>query len=179
MLHNHSLETERLLLRVPTHEDAAAIQRVVNHPDIAKMTMNIPYPYPDDGAKTWIKSLTASESQHYSFLIILKETGEIIGSIGIHPHERFSRAEIGYWLGINYWNKGYMSEACRRIIDFGFETLGLERIQAGYFTDNIASLRVMEKAGMRYECTLRSYVQKNDTDRDIAYCAIIREDWQS
>lgn len=179
MLHNYTLETERLLLRVPTLDDASAIQRIVNHPDIAKTTMNIPYPYPDDGAEQWLKRLIAADSSFYTFMIILKETGEMLGSIGIHPHERFSRAEIGYWLGINYWNNGYMSEACRRIIAFGFETLGMERIQAGYFPENPASRRVMEKAGMHYECTLRSYVQKNDTDRDIAYCAIIRQDWQS
>jgi RimJ/RimL family protein N-acetyltransferase len=177
MLHNYTLETERLRLRPATLEDAPQIQTVVNHPDIARMTLNIPYPYPDDGAITWLSNLIESENQHYSFLLTLKETGTVIGSIGIHPHATFSRAEIGYWLGIEYWNKGYMSEACRKIIEFGFETLGLERIQAGYFTENRASRRVMEKAGMHYECTLRNYVQKNGLNQDIAYCAIIRQDW--
>jgi ribosomal-protein-alanine N-acetyltransferase len=178
MLHNHILETERLLLRAPSLADAEAIKAVVSHHDVAKMMLNIPHPYPDDGAVTWVSSLIASQELHYSFMIILKETGTLMGSTGIHPHERFSRAEIGYWLGVDFWNKGYMSEACRALVDFGFETLGLERIQASYFVENIASRRVMEKAGMQYECTLRSYVQKNDKSMDIAYCAILRQDWR-
>lgn len=178
MLHQYTLETERLLLRAATLADAPRIQAIVAHPAIAKMTLNIPHPYPDDGAITWISSQIESEAINYSFLMTQKETSLVIGSIGIHPHERFSRAEIGYWLGLDYWNKGYTSEACRAVVDFGFEVLGLERIQAGYFTENIASRRVMEKAGMQYECTLRSYVQKGDENKDIAYCAIIREDWQ-
>jgi [ribosomal protein S5]-alanine N-acetyltransferase len=179
MLHDYTLETERLLLRVPSLDDVPAIQRIANHPEIARTTLNIPHPYPDDAAEIWISNLLASDEQHYTFLLALKENGTLIGSIGIHPHERFSRAEIGYWLGVEFWNKGYMSEACRKVIDFGFETLGLERIQAGYFTENIASRRVMEKAGMQYECTLRNYVQKNGLNRDIGYCAIIRQDWHN
>jgi ribosomal-protein-alanine N-acetyltransferase len=178
MLHNHILETEYLLLRAPSLADADAIKAIVAHPDIAKMMLNIPYPYPDDAAEAWISKMLSSEEMHYSFLITLRETGTLIGATGIHPHERFSRAEIGYWLGVDFWNKGYASEACRALVDFGFGTLGLERIQASYFTENIASRRVMEKAGMQYECTLRSYVQKDDKSMDIAYCAILRQDWR-
>ena len=177
MLQGNTLETERLLLRAPSLDDADAVKAIVSHPNVARLMLNVPYPYPDDGAVTWISSLIDSENINYSFLITLKDTGTLIGSTGIHPHERFSRAEIGYWLGLDFWNKGYMSEACRAVIDFGFETLGLERIQASYFTENIASRRVMEKAGMQYECTLRSYAQKNDKNVDIGYCAIIRQDW--
>jgi ribosomal-protein-alanine N-acetyltransferase len=177
MLHNYRLETERLILRPPTLADAPAIQKIVNHPEIAQMTLNIPYPYPDDGAVTWIEAITNSESQHYTFLLELKENGQVIGSAGLHPHPRFSRAEIGYWLGLDYWNKGYMSEAVCAILGFGFETLGLERIEAGHFPENPASGRVMEKAGMRYECTLRSYVQKGDKNYDIVFYGMLREDW--
>jgi [ribosomal protein S5]-alanine N-acetyltransferase len=177
MLHNYTLETERLILRAPSLADVGTIKVIINHPDIAKMTLNIPYPYPDTAAIEWISNLESSEAIRYNFLITMKDNGAVIGGIGLHPHERFKRAEIGYWLGLDFWNKGYATEATRRIIDFGFEALGLERIQAGYLPENPASRRVMEKAGMQYEGTLRNYVQKADTNYDLGYCAIIRQDW--
>jgi ribosomal-protein-alanine N-acetyltransferase len=72
-----------------------------------------------------------------------------------------------------------MSEAARRIVQFGFEELNLTRIQATYLTENTASRRVMEKIGMTYEGTLRSYVQKWEKDRDLGMCAILRSEWEA
>jgi [ribosomal protein S5]-alanine N-acetyltransferase len=177
MLHNYTLETERLILRAPSLADADSVKAVVNHPDIAKMTLNIPYPYPDDGAIRWISNLQSSEAMHYNFLITMKDNGTMMGGIGIHPHERFKRAEIGYWLGLDFWNKGYATEAARRIIDFGFEELGLERIEAQFFPENPASRRVMEKSGMQFEGIMRNYLQKDNINKDNGVCAIIRQDW--
>lgn len=179
MLHNHILETERLILRVPSLADADAIKAIVSHPDIAATTLNIPYPYPDDGVQTWLNRLESSEEMHYTFLVVRKEDNAVLGCVGIHPHERFKRAEIGYWLGVPYWGNGYTSEAARRLVQFGFEELDLVRIDAGYFTDNLASRRVMDKIGMQYEGTFRSYVQKGDVSKDTAFCAILREEWEN
>lgn len=177
MKHEYSLETERLILRAPKLEDAPTIQNVINDYLIAKMTLNIPYPYPENGAKEWLERIHNSESENYPFVIILKENDTLIGNISLACHPYFKRAEIGYWLGKTYWNQGYTTEATRCIIQFGFEKLALVRIQAGFFPENIASRRVMEKAGMQYEGTLRSYVQKEDKNRDIGMYAILKEDY--
>lgn len=177
MLHDYVLESERLLLRVPQFEDAAAIRAIVNHPDIAKMTLSIKYPYPEDGAIKWVNKLMAGEKISYNFLITLKENRQIIGGIGLYPHERFKRAFIGYWLGLDFWGMGYASEASRRMIDFGFEVLELERIEGEYFPENAASRRVMEKAGMQFEGIMRHYLQKDEIHKDNGICAIIRPDW--
>jgi len=178
-MHNYLLETERLILRLPQMSDADAIQRLVSNYDIAKMTLNIPHPYPENAAKEWLERISASDDNaNYSFVITLKSDKQVIGNIGIGCHPRQKRAEIGYWLGKDYWNQGYMTEAAQRVVQFGFEELGLARIQAGYFPENNASLRVMKKIGMQFEGTWRHYVQKNGENRDISMCAILREDWE-
>lgn len=177
MLHNHILETERLILRAPTLDDAPVIRRIVDHPDIAKMTLSIRHPYPDDGAVKWINKLISSENTNYLFLITLKADKTIMGAIGIIPHPYFKRASLGYWLGLDYWSKGYASEAVRRMIDFGFESLDLARIEGEFFPENPASRRVMEKAGMQFEGIMRHYLQKNNFNKDNGICAIIRQDW--
>jgi [ribosomal protein S5]-alanine N-acetyltransferase len=177
MLPDFTLESERLLLRAPVLEDAGIIRRIVDHPDIAKMTLSIRHPYPDDGAVKWINNMMAAEHIVHLFLITLKEDKTIMGAIGIHPHERFKRAVVGYWLGLDYWNKGYASEALHCVIDFGFESFELERIEGEYFPENAASRRVMEKAGMQFEGIMRHYLQKEGLNKDNGICAIIRQDW--
>jgi ribosomal-protein-alanine N-acetyltransferase len=178
MLHTLTLETDRLLLRAPTLEDTPTIRRIVDHPDIAKMTVSIRHPYPDDGAVKWINNLTNSENLNYMFLITRKDDNAIMGAIGIIPHPRFKRATLGYWLGLDYWNKGYATEVVRCLIDFGFETLEMERIEGEFFPENPASRRVMEKSGMQFEGIMRHYLQKENVNKDNGICAIIRQDWQ-
>jgi ribosomal-protein-alanine N-acetyltransferase len=177
MLHQYTLESERLILTAPTLDDAPVIRRIVDHPEIASMTLSIRHPYPDDGAAKWINNLINSENINYLFLMRRREDNEIIGAIGLYLHPRFKRAFVGYWLGLDYWGKGYASEACRVMIDFGFEHLGLERIEGEYFPENAASRRVMEKAGMQFEGIMRHYLQKDGVNKDNGICAIIRQDW--
>lgn len=107
-----------------------------------------------------------------------REDGALLGVIsltGLHPVHR--RAELGYWVGVPYWGKGYATEAARLIIGLGFRE-GLNSIFARFFTQNPASGRVMQKAGMRYEGTLRQHVCKNGEFLDLAYYSILRSEWQ-
>lgn len=178
---NTTLLTERLLLRLPRLEDASRIQQYAGEYDIVATTSNIPYPYPDGAAEAWIERArdAASEHRDYAFAITLKGDDLLLGVIGVHPNTENLRAEIGYWIGKPFWNNGYVSEAARRIVRFCFEDLGLYRVQATYFTENIASKRVMEKAGMMFEGVLRGYVQKWNTPRDLGMCAILRHEWEA
>ena len=81
---------------------------------------------------------------------------------------------MGYWIGVPYWNKGYCSEAAKALIGYGFDELGLNRVFAEHMVRNPASGRVMEKAGMTYEGTLRQHVKKWDRYEDLKVYGILR-----
>jgi RimJ/RimL family protein N-acetyltransferase len=102
-----------------------------------------------------------------------------MGMITLRPEARFSRAEIGYWIGLPYWGQGYTSEAARHMVDYGFAERGLNKVYATYFVLNPASRRVMEKAGMTYEGTLRQHVQRDGVFYDLGYCGILRSEWEA
>ena len=91
-----------------------------------------------------------------------RESDILLGCITIDVHKYFPRAELGYWIAIPHRNKGYMTEAITAVIKYGFSNLGLVRIQAYHSVDNPASGRVLEKAGMTCEGTLRLYNGRSD-----------------
>jgi [ribosomal protein S5]-alanine N-acetyltransferase len=176
------LQTERLVLRRPTLDDAEAITQHINHPDIARNTLRIPNPYTLDDARDFLSSkVTASWDSvmdERTCAVARAADGQLIGLCGIHP-QGWDRAEIGYWFGAAFWGNGYGTEAARRLIQYGFEEMGLYRVQATYFSWNIASRRVMEKAGMQYEGMLRGYLVKDGDPIDAGICAITRPDWEA
>jgi [ribosomal protein S5]-alanine N-acetyltransferase len=176
-----TFETDHLILRRLELTDASLIYEYVAERDIAYNTLLIPYPYPAGGAEQWITTThgRADTGEGFSFAITRKSDGLFVGAIGIGNDQEHKRAEIGYWLGKPFWGQGYMSEAARRVIQFGFETLSLNRIYASHFTRNPASGRVMEKAGMTYEGTLRQNVLKWGEFVDISVYAILLRDWET
>ncbi|MEO8392775.1 MAG: GNAT family N-acetyltransferase [Chloroflexota bacterium] len=173
------LETERLILRPLAMSDAPTVRLLAGDYEVAKTTLNMPHPYPEDAAEAFIQSRIDNADKGSVFGIVRKADQQLMGAMGIHPEGRFSRAEMGYWLGVPYWNQGYASEAARRIVAFGFEELELNRIHASYFSENIASRRVMEKAGMIYEGTLRQHIVRDGVYYDLGCCGIVRSDWDS
>ena len=88
------------------------------------------------------------------------------------------RAELGYWLGVPFWGKDYVTEAARAAVAFGFETLGLNRIYAHHFAGNTASGRVLEKIGMRHEGRSRQHIQKWDQFVDIENYGVLAEEFR-
>jgi len=172
------LRTERLLLRPFTPADADGIHALLSVPDIAATTLNIAYPYPEGAALDWIATQQeAAEAGHtFRWAITHASDGSLMGSITLGVTGRHRRGALGYWLGVPFWNRGFVSEATRRVITFGFDTLGLDRIEASCYPRNVASARVMMNAGMRYEGTLRWYVRKGNTSEDIAMYAVLRSD---
>jgi ribosomal-protein-alanine N-acetyltransferase len=175
------LETERLLLRRVELSDAPLVYEYMKDREIAFNTLLIPYPYPENGAEEWIKRThqAGEQGNDFSFAVTRKTDGLFMGACGIHAIPEHQRAEIGYWLGKPHWGQGYTSEAARRVIQFGYEALGLNRIYAGYFTRNPASRRVMEKAGMTYEGTHRQNVLKWGEFVDVGMCSILRSEFDA
>ena len=172
------LTTERLLLRAFTLADAPDLQRLLNTREVALNTLRIPFPYPDGEAERWISTHETHKDDH-AFAITLRRTEELIGCVGLHMKPDHDHAELGYWIGVPYWGRGYATEAAAVVVRFGFETLALNRIFAMHFSRNPASGRVLQKIGMRHEGTLRQHLKKWDEYVDLECYAILRNDFQS
>jgi len=109
-----------------------------------------------------------------------KKTGRIIGSCSFVSWDNNNRkAELGYVLSNQFWNQGIMSEVINRVIQFGFEQLGLVRIEARCLPSNIGSSRVMEKVGMKFEGILRKSIWAKNDFQDLKMYSIIRDDYVS
>jgi RimJ/RimL family protein N-acetyltransferase len=164
-----------LTLRPFTLADAPLVHRLAGAYEVALNTLMIPHPYPEGAAEEWIathqEAFDANAIHHFAI-----DDGQLCGAIGLIMKDA-GIAEIGYWLGVPYWNRGYVTEAAREMLRYGFEDLGLQRIFAGCFARNPASARVMEKIGMRYEGTLRRHVVKWDEAQDITFYGILRDEW--
>ena len=139
------LKTERLILRAPRLADVKAIARLVNDRRIAENTARIPHPYGVADAEQFLAAVNRQDGEA-TFAIVLKS--EIIGMCGIEPRE--AAAELGYWLGVPYWNRGYATEAVRAVIDHAFGDLEHDALQAGARVSNPASRRVLEKCGFQW-----------------------------
>lgn len=173
------LQTERLTLRPLTLEDAPAIQVLVGAYEVALNTLSIPHPYPAGGAEAWIGTHRSSydAGREITWGITARAGGAVLGVISLRPVVAHRHAEIGYWLGVPYWNQGYMTEAARAVVDYGFGDLDLLRIYATHFARNPASGRVMQKAGMTREGCLRQHVMRWDVPQDLVHYGILRDEW--
>jgi len=172
-----TLKTERLILRPCVASDAEAIERLVSDIEIARHTLNIPHPYPQGGAADWIaRHAGAFEKNEEIVFAIVTRSGELVGAIGLVP-KKHDVAELGYWIGVPYWNRGYASEAARAVVAFAFDELSFHRVEAAHFSRNPASGRVMQKIGMRHEGTLRQAVKKWNEYLDTEMYAVLRGEW--
>jgi len=141
------LATARLRLRAPQREDAPTIAALANDRRIAENTARIPHPYTLADAEGFLRYLEESETETAFAITLADDT--LIGICGLLMKPR-KTPEIGYWLGAPYWSHGYATEAARAVIDYAFEELGLERLDAGARVSNPASRRVLEKCGFQW-----------------------------
>jgi RimJ/RimL family protein N-acetyltransferase len=170
-----TLQTDRLALRPFELTDAADVQRLAGVREIADTTLNIPHPYPDGAAAEWIGTHRPSweRGRNVTYAITFRDTGTLIGAIGLEMTRSSSNGELGYWVAVPYWNCGYCTEAARAMLALGFGDLKLHRIQARHLTRNPSSGRVMQKLGMRLEGIHREAVRKWDRFEDLAVYGIL------
>ena len=169
-----TIETERLLLRKFTIEDAPAMyQNWASDPEVTKYLTWQPHRSIEDTRfllSEWVKEY--DKADYYQWAIELKGVG-IIGSIAVvNIHESVEEAELGYCIGRAYWGKGIMPEAVKAVIDFLFDKVGFRRVMAKHDAMNPNSGRVMEKAGMTCEGTLRKAGYNNRGIVDIVCYSI-------
>ena len=175
------LRTARLLLRSFDREDIPALARLAGAREIAATTIQIPHPYSEEDASNFI----AKAAEHFrgglaaAFAISFPQGRELCGAIGLHTASEHSHAELGYWVGVPFWGRGFATEAARAVVEFGFQTLALRRIFAHHFAGNTASQRVLEKIGMTHEGRSRQHVVKWGKFLDIENYGLLAEEFQA
>ncbi|HEX5789284.1 MAG TPA: GNAT family N-acetyltransferase [Woeseiaceae bacterium] len=173
------LETGRLVLRPFRAGDAAMVQELAGDRRVAEMTSNVPHPYEDGMAEHWIATLGAgyAEGAQATFAITRRDDDMLVGAVGLRIDRSSREAELGYWTGAPFWNRGYATEAAKALLGFGFRELALTAITAAHLARNPASGRVMQKAGMRREGTVRRSTRTAGEYEDLIAYRIRREDW--
>jgi [ribosomal protein S5]-alanine N-acetyltransferase len=173
------LETERLILREFRQEDCLPVQEYASDPEVVRYMFW--GPNTEQQTKDFIRKVLASRSGHprsaYDIVLINKVDSRLIGACGLYIRSVENKeGEIGYVLNRHFWNQGYVTEAARKVISFGFEDLGLHRIFATCDPANTGSFRVMEKIGMQREGYLREHKLMRGIWRDSLLYSILNSE---
>lgn len=164
-------------LRPFTMGDLDSLVKFANNCNIAKnLTDAFPYPYYIEDGKAFIE--TASQNYPRNILAI-EINGEVSGAIGVHPQKDIYRKnlELGYWLAEPYWGKEIITKAIVQMTDYAFRNFDINRIYARPFGYNLASQRVLEKAGFVLEARLEKTFFKNGELIDELIYAVRRNTW--
>lgn len=173
------LHTAHLTLRPYASADIPALVRLAEAREVAATTLRIPHPYTEQDAQQFIATCQedSASGSITRFAISLQDNSELCGGIGLRMDEgQQHRAELGYWLGVPFWGKGYATEAAQAILDYGFDTLNLHRIYASLFPENVASGRVLRKIGMRHEGLMRGHILKWGEFHDLECYGMLKSD---
>ena len=149
-------------LRTYFPDDASALPALANDFAVARyMSRRFPHPYTSRDAEDWVNTISR-DSAFLTFAIDVD--GALAGGIGFdfEDGERAGTAQVGYWLGRKFWGRGIATAALKVLVGYGFENVGLRRIQAYVMRPNVASARVLEHAGFVHEATLRGFYLDRD-----------------
>lgn len=156
------IRTRRLVLRLPQMRDVEDVRRAVSHPSTRWGLHALPRPYLRRHAVEFVKRKRSQFEKRESLALAITaaEGGSLVGMIELmHPSATDQVAELGYWIAPAVRRQGYATEAARAMCDVGFRILRLHRIEAGALARNRASIRVLEKAGLRHEGRFRERVR--------------------
>ena len=172
------MEIQLGIYKIRSYErnDKDALVKYANNNNISKnLRDSFPYPYTVEDAQAWI---TAATNQNPETNFAIANSDELIGGIGImfQPDVYRFSAEIGYWIAEPFWGKGIASLALTALTKYTFEQFRLNRIFAGVFQGNRASMRVLEKSGFKLEGRFRNAVYKDHHFKDQLMYSILRED---
>ncbi|HBE80669.1 MAG TPA: GNAT family N-acetyltransferase [Firmicutes bacterium] len=172
------LKTDRLILRKITPADAGDIFEYASDEEVSRYVIWDTHKTIEDSREFIRLTLERYERDEAGdWGIVWRENGKLIGTAGFGWHDMNNRrAEIGYVLARPYWGQGIMPEAARRIVQFGFEEMGLNRVECCHFLPNEKSGRVMQKVGMSFEGIARERILAKDRFWDIKQYAILRSD---
>jgi RimJ/RimL family protein N-acetyltransferase len=149
---SHRIDTDRLLLRSPRLDDANEISRLLGNRNVAHWLVRVPYPYRPEHARAWIQRSGDERAAGigWPFVIFSRDGRSMVGSMDLSIEDDHASASLGYWLGEPFWGFGYASEAAQAVLGFAFDVLKLREVTANALVDNFRSIRVLQKAGLRY-----------------------------
>jgi RimJ/RimL family protein N-acetyltransferase len=177
-----TLETDRLTLRPLSLRDAPTVAAGAGDPRVARYLLAVPSPYPPALAKAWVKDRLEwwKHGRGITLGIVRRDQpAALLGTVSLRRYARDRRAELGYWLTTNAWQRGFATEATRALVDFGFAHYKLARIYAYVLGGNAASERVLEKLGMQREGVKRQHVAKGKALHDIVVYGLLRDEWHT
>ena len=147
----HPLLTARLRLRPVAAQDIERLPALLDDWEVVRLTAALPHPFTIEDSKRFVTDQEVRRIEGKGVALALERTidGVVIGVVGFGL-DRGDDPELGYWIGKDFWNQGYATEALQRLIRHLFDTLGYHRIWASFHPDNTASKRVLEKAGLTY-----------------------------
>lgn len=171
------LETKRMILRPWEEADAEECYRYAKDPRVGPAA-GWPVHTSVENSRQIIRDVLMVPE---NYAIVLKETGQPIGSIGLHRNDlakEADEAELGYWLGVPYWGQGLVPEAAREVLRHAFEDLKLARVWCGYYDGNEKSKRVQEKLGFQYQWTTEDVQVRQMGETRIGHVnRLTREEW--
>jgi len=185
-----TLKTERLTLRKIKEDDSADMFEYSRLPEVSEYLLWTPHK-DEDYTLRYLEQLQDQyrDGYFYDWAVVLPVRDDrslygvrrkMIGTCGFTSiNMENNAAEIGYVLNPAYWGYGFAPEAVRKVLEFGFEKLGLNRIEARYMTENERSLRVMLKCGMTFEGVKRELMYVRGSYRDIGSCSILRREYEA
>lgn len=176
------LTTQRLLLRDYTSNDWQAVLAYQTQPAYLKY-----YPWHQrrptevqDFVQKFIDWQAEQPRTKFQLAVILPNQNKLIGSCGIRMQHADSRqAELGYEISPHFWGQGYATEAARRLLNYGFETMKLHRLWASCLAKNTASVRVLQKSGMQPEGCLRQNRWMKGQFWDTLVFSILKFEWEA
>jgi len=172
------LTTENLVLRAPNKDDVQDIAVLANNRKISSMLESMPYPYFDKDAEDFIENVSKPEAGEVVFAITHADNGQLMGICGIHlVNRRFELPHMGYWIGEEFWGKGYGTEAARALVDLFFKAGSEETLLISVLTDNMASRRVIEKCGGNFWKQETHFSKNTNKQQVVDHFRITRESW--
>ena len=154
-MHNHVIETERLILRPWRKDDAESLYKYASDPEVGPKAGWPPHTSVEDSRQIIRQVLSVPET----YAVCLKESGEAVGSVGLKMGDatdmtdRADECELGYWIGRPFWGRGLIPEASRELLRHAFEELNMQAVWCGYYDGNTKSRRVQDKLGFVYHHT--------------------------
>ena len=172
------LKTKRLILRPFQLADAPDLQRLIGDYDVSKTLLVVPYPYVDGEAERFINSTLEETNRDTEMHWAITLDKNLIGGSGLKMKPEEKTIMVGYWLGKDFWGKGYMTEALREIINYAFQSTQAERVEACHFASNPASGKVMQKAGMVFTEIRTQCYETMEGKQDGLHYSISRSQWE-
>jgi len=184
-----TLRTDRLVLREFAMADAPGLHRLAQVREVARTMLHHPYPYEEGMAEEWIRGLRTmfDAGNGTTFAVVLREGAALAGRVSLYTRASDGTAVLGeegtgllgFWLGVEYWNRGYATEAVSEVVRHGFEERGLRRIRANRFGSNAASGRVLRKVGVSHAGTRQGYYEKWGKAEDREKYVLLARDWRA